>query len=157
MQLLTIFAVELNSMQQLDDPLDNEIQILTHKGDSLAIHNDYAGALTYYHEALSIIPKPIENWEASTWVLISIGNVNYLGKNYFAAIENFRKAQTCPEGKDNSVIHLRLGQCFFETGYHKKAANEFTLAYTLEGELIFEDEDPKYFEFLLDQIKVTKA
>jgi hypothetical protein len=54
----------------------------------------------------------------------------------------------CPNGIGNPFIHLRLGQCQFETGNLDSAADELTSAYALEGEELFADDDPKYFEFL---------
>ncbi len=54
---------------------------------------------------------------------------------------------------DNPYFHLRKGQCHYLLDQEEEAVREFTIAYTLDGERIFEDEDPRYREFLEERIE----
>ena len=51
-------------------------------------------------------------------------------------------------------FHLRLGQVCYEVGELDRAANELTLAYMAEGRELFEDDDPRYWEFLRSRIRL---
>ena len=55
---------------------------------------------------------------------------------------------------DNPFVHLNKGICHFELNEPDHAADSFTRAYMLEGEDIFENKDPKYFEFLKTKIEI---
>lgn len=57
-------------------------------------------------------------------------------------------AVTGPDGLGNPFIHLRLGQCALELGDEDQAKDELIRAYMGDGPGIFEEEEPKYFEFL---------
>jgi hypothetical protein len=62
----------------------------------------------------------------------------------------------CPDAIGNPFIHLRLGQCQFEIGNLKRAADELARAFLMEGLALFEDEDPKYIEWIKPQLKEPK-
>jgi tetratricopeptide (TPR) repeat protein len=49
---------------------------------------------------------------------------------------------------DNPYLHLRKGQSHYILGEAEEALREFSIAYTLDGERIFEDEDPRFLDFL---------
>ncbi len=52
---------------------------------------------------------------------------------------------------DNPYIHLRKGQCHYMMGDEEDALRELAIAYTLDGERIFEDEDPRFLSFLKER------
>ena len=54
-------------------------------------------------------------------------------------------------GTGNPFVWLRLGQSAFELGNAKQATDALLSAYMLEGDEIFEDEDPKYRGSLVQQ------
>lgn len=56
------------------------------------------------------------------------------------------------ETLDNPYLHLRKGQCHYILGETEEAERAFVTAYTLDGERIFEDEDPRFWEFLKARI-----
>lgn len=141
-------------MEELDDELYQQIQTLSEEGDQHAEEGQYTLALEKYWDAFDLIPEPKTDWEAATWVLVAIGDTNYHNGDFQAGIDNLGSAMHCPGAIGNPFIHLRLGECYFEAGETKKAANELARAYALEGEEIFAEEDPKYFEFLKTQIKL---
>jgi hypothetical protein len=59
----------------------------------------------------------------------------------------------CPGAIGNPFLHLRLGQVQFELGDLTRAADELTRAYMGAGEDIFQEQAPKYFEFLKTRIQ----
>ena len=143
-------------MKQLDDQLHAEIEKFSQLGDDFAEKKDYSSALAEYWKAFDLIPEPKTDWEATTWLLAAIGDVNFLGNNFQAGIDNLSNAMHCPGGIGNPFLHLRLGQCHFEIGNFDRAADELTRAYALEGEEFFLEDDSKYFEFLKTKINIKK-
>ena len=139
---------------ELDDKIYTEIVHLTQTGDDFVENGDYLQALEHFWNAYDLIPDPKNHWEATTWVLTAIGDTNFLNNDFQAGLDNLTSALHCPEGVGNPFIHLRLGQCAFELGNLEKATDEFTRVYALEGETIFEDEAPKYFDFLKTKIQI---
>jgi tetratricopeptide (TPR) repeat protein len=138
---------------ELDDKVYEEIKKLCDLGNSKCEKNDYLSAIEYYKKALELIPKPIENWEASTWVLAALGDCYFLLQKYNEAKPYLTTAMHCPGGLGNEFIHLRLGQVQFELGNKERAADELTRAYMGGGKEIFEGENEKYFAFLKTLLK----
>ncbi|WP_405247665.1 hypothetical protein [Cellulophaga sp. Asnod2-G02] len=143
-------------MKTLDENLHLEIEKLSAQGDAFAETGNYSDALTAYWNAYDLVPEPKTDWEATTWIMVAIGDANFLGADFQSGVENLSNAMHCPNGIGNPFIHLRLGQCQFETGNLERAADELTRAYALEGEELFADDDPKYFEFLKTKITLEK-
>lgn len=141
-------------MAELDDKLYDEILALSKKGDDAGDVGNYAEALENYWKAWDLVPEPKTEWSASTWILTSIGDANFLNDDFQAGVDNLSNAMHCPDAIGNPFIHLRLGQCQFEVGNFDRAADEMTRAYALEGEGIFSEDDPKYFEFLKTKIQI---
>ena len=106
-----------------------------------------------YVEAIKLLPEPITQWEACTWLLVAIGDANFLSKNYQQAKNALSDAMHCPGAIGNPFIHLRLGQSQFELGKKDRAGDELTRAYMGAGKDIFKEDDPKYFEFLKTVLK----
>jgi tetratricopeptide (TPR) repeat protein len=140
-------------MEQLDNNVHQRIQALCEEGDTLAADEEYAAALEKYWAAWDLLPEPRTDWEAATWILGAIGDANLLGADFTAGRDNLSMAMRCPDAIGNPFLHLRLGQCEFELGNLDRAADELARAYMVEGDEIFEDEDPKYFAFLKTRLK----
>ena len=143
-------------MEELDNSTFEKIEDLSELGNSFAENGDFENALIQYHNALDLLPLPKESWEASTWLYTAIGDVQFINDSFHEALERFRTAMLCPNAIGNPFLQLRLGQCLFENGHAKGAADELTRAYAIEGKNIFSDEDPRYFEFLKTQIELEK-
>ncbi len=109
-----------------------------------------------WKEALSLIPEPRQYYEETVWFLTAIGDVYFQKEMYAQACECFDQARgnLSGEGYGNPFVMLRLGECYFEIGDEKNAAEYLLRAYMMEGEEIFEpdedgdDDGQKYFEFL---------
>ena len=140
-------------MAELDDALQRRISELSEEGDEWAEIEDYSQAVQKYEEALALLPDPVTDWTASTWLFTAIGDAWYLAEDFERAQDAFRQVMFCPGSFDNPFIHLRRGQVYFELGNLHRAENELTSAYMLAGAAIFANEDPKYFEHLKSVIR----
>ena len=138
---------------ELETIIDERIKVLCKEGDAFVEESDFKSGLVKYWESYDLLPEPKIQWEAATWILTSIGDANYLSGDYQAGRDNFAAAMHCPDAIGNPFIHMRLGQCCFELGELEKAADELTRAYMGAGETIFEEDDPKYLEYLWTKIK----
>jgi len=133
---------------ELSDQVHDRISLLSSEGDDLAEAGKFRDAIAKYCEALDLLPEPKTNWEAATWLLVAVGDANFLAKNYELARVALSDAMHCPDAIGNPFIHLRLGQSQFELGNLPRANDELTRAYMGAGKDIFAEDDPKYFEHL---------
>jgi tetratricopeptide (TPR) repeat protein len=134
--------------KELDSSLYERVTQLSEEGNSLADRVDTPGALKKFNEALELIPEPKTDWEAATWLYASIGDMEFQRGMFEAARTALTEALHCPDGIGNVLIHMRLGQCYFELGDERLAADNLTRAYMGGGREAFEDEDPKYFALI---------
>ena len=140
-------------MTELDDKIHQQICALCEDGDAFAEEEEYADALKQYWAAWDLLPEPQTDWQTATWILGAIGDTNFLNDDYVAGRDNLSLAMQCPDAIGNPFLHLRLGQCLFELGDLDQAADELARAFMAEGEEIFDDEDPKYLEFVQTRLK----
>ena len=135
-------------MTELNDEIYNRITELSDEGNELAEDENFEAAVAKFAEALELIPSPKTDWEAATWLYASIGDMHYSLGRYEAAANNLFDALNCPGGFENPFIHLRLGESLCELGRDEKAKEHLLQAYMLDGEDVFADEDPKYFDVI---------
>ena len=140
-------------MHVLDEDTHSRIKELCAKGDVLVERRQFEAAFSCYRDALNLVPKPVEDWEATTWVLAAIGDLYFIAGNIEKAIPAFEDAVRCVGGLGNPFVHLRLGECYLELGQSDRAADELTRAYMGAGREIFQKENPKYLAFLKTRIK----
>jgi tetratricopeptide (TPR) repeat protein len=134
--------------EELPDDVFDRVKTLCAKGDELAMQRRFSDAIDTYKRALDLLPEPQNRWEAATWIFAAIGDAYFYLHDTNAALEAFDKALASPRGFGSPFLHLRRGQVLFDAGRKREAANELTRAYGLEGEQIFEQEHPKYLNFL---------
>ncbi len=137
-------------MFELDDnsPEAKAIFAYTDQGDTATDKNDFSRAIEFYKKAWNAIPEPKKEWELSHWVMSCIGGGYYETDDYHHAIEALEQALTCYRGDVNSEINFSLGQTYFDKGDVEKATVFFQKAWDLSEGRAFEDEDPKYLNFL---------
>ncbi|WP_349663322.1 hypothetical protein IZU89_11730 [Cellulophaga lytica] len=135
-------------MKELEDHIYMQILQLSKAADLLTEKEEYNSALQKYWSAYDLIPEPKTKWETSTWLLASIGDINFINKDFEAGVKNLSSAMQCPDAIGNPFIHLRLGQCQLEIGNKHRAECELNRAYTIKGKPLFMQEDKKYFDFL---------
>ncbi len=141
------------SEHTLDEALHGQIREFCAKGDALAEQREFEKAFGYYRDALNLVPEPMEDWEATTWILAAIGDLYFLDHKFEKCLRVFEDAIHCPGGLGNPFIHLRLGQCQYELGSPERAADELTRAYMGGGRELLEQDDPKYLQFLETRLK----
>jgi tetratricopeptide (TPR) repeat protein len=140
--------------ETLDEQTYQHILRLSEAGDVCIEQDDYDGAASRFQEALALVPKPHEEWEAATWLLTSLGESYFFAGRYEEARTALERAMHTPNAIGNPLIHLRLGQTHFELDNMERAADELLRAYMAEGKDIFEGEDEKYFAFLKTSVKL---
>lgn len=132
----------------LDDLVFRNIELLCAEADALANKGKHEKALAKYETAWVLLPEPRVKWEAATWILGAIGDIQFRKRNFASAVEALQDAMHCPNALGNPFLHLRLGESLFEMGQPHQAMDELTRAYMGAGREIFDNEDPKYFEAL---------
>lgn len=140
--------------QELEHSAYQQITTLSAEGNAFADEKKLDAAIDKFEEALSILPKPKEDWEAATWLYASIGDMLFLKKEYNQALNDFMLAMKCPDGYANPFILLRCGQCYLELNDEQNAKEYLLRAYMMEGFDIFKNEDRKYYNFLRENVKL---
>lgn len=121
---------------------------LAEQGDDLMEEGDPAGAIRIWQSALEkVAPSDSENL---IWFNTSIGDAQFEMGDYEDAWSSLQSALRAG-GNDNPFVWLRLGQVAFELGNSKQAGDALMSAYMLAGDEIFDDEHPKYRQWLVDQ------
>jgi tetratricopeptide (TPR) repeat protein len=128
--------------------LEAQVIALCERGDGFAEAGAQQEAVNAYVEALRLLPEPIEDCDAATWILAAIADVCFVAGWWRSANRALLTAMNCPGAEDNGFLHLRHGQVWLELGDPDRAAAEMLRAYRLEGLEFFEDEDPKYLALL---------
>jgi tetratricopeptide (TPR) repeat protein len=129
---------------ELDDTIYAKIVELSARGDDLAARKLFGAAIACYEEALALVPDPVTEWEAATWLLAAIGDAYYLQGNLEEARMALQEAMHCPGAIGNPFLHLRLGEVQYDLGNMARAQDELVRAWMAEGDELFVDEDAKY-------------
>ena len=129
--------------RELEEALHLKIAELCERGDAHVEAGEHDAAIEKYEAALELLPRPIQRWNSSTWILTALGDAYYLKKDWRQARAALDDATRCPRGLDNPFIHLRLGQVELELGNEGRARDELGRAYLGAGEEIFAGEDPR--------------
>lgn len=132
------------------DEVFDRIEDLCDAGEELMDEGKYDQALKKFWKAFTILPEPKTQYPSGTWLLVSIGDIYFIFKDYKNGIKNLTEAKKFPEGEGNPYLHLRLGQCHFEEGNIEEARKEMKIAYEIDGKAIFEDEDEKYLQLIIE-------
>jgi tetratricopeptide (TPR) repeat protein len=143
-------------MKELSDAILDRIDSICEEADLLFEDEKSEEAIAKYNEALTLLPEPIEEYEPSAWLISSIGDVHFFDEKYGEALGHFEHAIGCVDSEENPYLLLRIGQCHFELGEMDEAEDAMHEAYAIEGEEIFEEEDPKYLEFLKSKIDLSE-
>jgi tetratricopeptide (TPR) repeat protein len=134
--------------------LESEIQARIDHGDVFLNKGDFAAAVKLYREALAMIPEPKVQYEIALPAFTALGEAYFYSGNYANALVALREALKAPGGVENPLLHLRLGQTYYESGQLDPAADSLTKSYALGGSDIFKGEDDKYVTFLATRIEL---
>ena len=134
--------------ERLPTAVHARITVLCERGNELLRRGDQRAAYESFAQAWEVIPEPKIDWEASTWVLSALGDIMFCCCRYEEAKNLFLRAVQGPGGLGNPFIHLRIGQCQYESGNLEGARENLTRAYMGGGLELFAKEDPKYVDYL---------
>lgn len=140
--------------------LQEELNRAAEEGNRLSDEGRPKEAVRTWLNAYEKIPDPKNIYPQSWWFEASIGDLLFLVGAYAEAYPFFHKAMNniSGEGRTNPFVLLRYGQCLYELqGLERDILNSFISAYMLEGEEIFSEEDPKYFQFLASKIDLSQG
>lgn len=140
--------------RELPDDLYREVCRLSGEGNELVNVGDLIGAIGRFERALALLPTPIEDWTAATWLLTAIGETHFFAEDFESARIALNRALLCPDSLDNPLIWLRCGQVYFELGDTRLADDSLASAYMLGGDEVFEREDPRYAEYIRSKLEM---
>lgn len=126
----------------------DQIILLSELGDDLIEESKFREAISKYELALRLVPNPKEDFEASTWLYVAIGDALLYDKQYDQAIIYFNRAIMCPNGISNPYIYFKLGATYSEKELIPQAQENFLKAYMLDGIEIFQDHDKEFFNLI---------
>ena len=133
-----------------------EIDRISEEGSELFDEGKYRQAISAWEKAFAFVPDPKNTFSQSLWLHSSIGDAWFLLKDFKQSAAHFFAAKSNVEenGYANPFIMLRLGQSYLELSDAANAKEYLLRAYALEGKELFNDEDPKYFDFLSKNVKL---
>lgn len=147
--IITVAGTEVVE-ETLDDSLHATMTEHYQAGMALLDENRPAEGADSLRKALTLLPKPIERWDAAGQILILLGDAHISLKKYEQAREELRQAILIL-GPENPYLHLLRGVAAYELGDLKQAEEELTIAYASEGKEFFEEWE-KYFAWLKTRI-----
>ena len=136
----------------MDEELVEQVEAKIDEGDEFLNADDFARAADLYRQAIALIPEPKHDHDVALDAYTALGEAHFFAGEYPQALDALHQALKCPGGVENPLVHFRLGQAYYDSGDLDRAAQELTIAYGIEGEEIFEDEDDKYLDFLKTRI-----
>lgn len=137
------------SNQELMEHYDENFEILQdlcNKGNEAFDDEKYDEALDYFQKAWDMIPLPKGLYDATIWVASALGDTLFELEQYEKSKAYFEEAYYAPEGKLNPFVNLMLGKCYYVLDKKEEAVPYLKMAYELEGEEIFEDEETELIE-----------
>jgi len=132
----------------LSEDIQDALEELCDQGNEAMDEGEFQEAVSFFMQALDILPDPADEWEPYGWLQAALGDAYYNMRQYETALDYFRKAYAFAGPEEvNAFVLLRLGQSFRKLGDDKNATEYMLRAYMLEGEDIFE-ENQNDFAFL---------
>ncbi len=123
-----------------------------YKAGQLSIdHGNFDDAIHCFDIAFDLLPEPKHQWSSAIQIQAGKGDACFLKGDFTEAGEAFRLA-VLYAGPGNPFLHLRYGQCLYETGERDKAIIELTIAHKSEGDAIFAGDGAQYLAFLKKHI-----
>jgi len=136
----------------MSDPLD-EAEHLLAEADDLAEEGDDTEALDRFHAAWAALPEPRDEQEPAVRILAGVADCHFYLEEWNACCDAIQHAFRCGAELDDPFFRLRMGQALFELGNQDEAANWLVPAFLDEGRELFDDEDPKYFDFFYSKLE----
>jgi tetratricopeptide (TPR) repeat protein len=132
----------------LPDAIFKDVEDLSECGNTHMQAGLYDAAVVVWQQALRLLPPPQAQWDAALWLHASIGDAFRAKGEIAAALDSFQNAARCADGAVNPFVLFSIGACNVDSGHEDVAVDPFLRAYMLEGEGIFEGQDPEYIKVL---------
>jgi tetratricopeptide (TPR) repeat protein len=141
-------------MADLPIDLDERVADLIQEGEDLLDDYDQEeAALACFQAGWDLLPEPKPVQGPAMNLLAAMGDCYFFLGRWEDAYRLFQRIIiTWFDMVQNPYIRVRLGQCLLEMGDEREASNWFFGAYQLEGTKAFENEEPKYLDFLTNQM-----
>lgn len=142
-------------LELLELPADLKAQVDQQIDQAIALEEQqqFAEATRIYEETLALIPEPQHAYWETMRIYVGFGEIHFAQQQFEQAMSFYQECFKMPEGSLNSFVLLRVGETAFELEDPITAAEHLTRAMMLEGTAIFEEEDPRYFDFLKTVLK----
>lgn len=141
-------------MSELPDDIYQRVTLHSESGNLYSENEQHIEAAAQWKEALALLPTPKKQWEAATWLNASVGEAYWILERKEEACSFFEQAYRSADGHLNPFVLFYLGACYFDMKSPESSTDFLLRAYMLDGETIFNDEDPKYLQHLKD-LKLT--
>ena len=137
--------------EELPEEIYEQVTELSEKGNTHLDSERYPEALQDWQSALTLLPEPKSKWTAATWLYASIGEAYWRLEQTEDARTAFENAYRSADGHINAFVLFYLGACLFELNDKENSTDYLLRAYMLDGDTIFNDEKPAYFDHLKKQ------
>ena len=129
----------------LSEDIQNALEEFCDQGNEAMDEGDFQEAISFFEQALDLLPNPADDWEPYGWLQAALGDAYYGMQQYKTAMEYFQKAYAFAGPEEvNPFVLLRLGQIARQLDDAKNATEYLLRAYMLEGEDIFEGSEEDY-------------
>lgn len=133
---------------ELEKDVHDKIMKLYKQGEKNEEKCEYEKAFNKYEKAFQMIPEDIEEYDISSLILVSMGDIRFLQGNYSDAKNYYFDAMNYTSGISNPYILFNLGKCFYLQSDFERAKEYFIRAYMMDGMNLFCDENNKYFQLI---------
>lgn len=133
---------------ELEKDIYDKIMKLYKQGERNEEKCEYEKAFNKYEKAFHMIPENIEEYDISSLILVSMGDIRLLQENYSDAKNYYFDAMNCTDGISNPYILFNLGKCFYLQNNFERAQEYFIRTYMMDGRNLFCDDNKKYFQFI---------
>jgi tetratricopeptide (TPR) repeat protein len=137
--------------------LNSEIDAALVRAASALSANSLEGRQAAFNALMPVLKKAGEAKveDRHLEMFMSLGDIYSQGGDWETALSAYSDAISANNGAGigNEQLHLRLGKAQFEMDNEDRAADELCRAYMGGGKEIFDNEDPRYFEFLKTKIE----
>ncbi|GAA2183137.1 hypothetical protein GCM10009785_25430 [Brooklawnia cerclae] len=125
------------------------LEKLADEGDQQQAAGNLDDAIATWRQAIDMLDDTPTDHPMAMWFYASIGDALTEARRWDEADQALNQALAAG-GTGNAFVWLRKGQALAELGNQKAALDALTSAYMLDGDEIFDDEDPKYRQLLID-------
>ena len=134
------------AMDELPDAIHERIEAISDEGNVLIEDGNALSAIARWQEALTLLPSPVEQWDAAMWLHASIGDgLRSMGR-YEEALTSFRAASNASGGAGDAFVQFHLGATLVDLGREDEAIDPLLRAYMAAGMNVFDDFGRSYVE-----------